>query len=71
MTDARENDLESVSGEPLDTDPTPSGTGEPYDADGVIEPDATSVDADRRDPAGDDQIDDPSLDRMDGPLTEP
>lgn len=72
MTDAKENDLESVSGAPLDTDPAPSGTGEPYDADGVIEPDdETDVDADRRDPAGDDQIDDPSLERRDGPLTEP
>ena len=70
MTDARENNLESVSGEPLDTDPAPSGSGEPYDADGVVEPD-TSVDADRRDPAGDDQIDDPSIDEAGGPLTEP
>ena len=69
MTDARENDLESVSGEPLDTDPAPSGTGEPYDADGVVEPDST--DADRLDPAGDDQIDDPMIAQADGPVTEP
>ncbi len=65
MSDAKETDLESVSGEALDTDPAPTRGGrQPYDADGFVEPD-------RLDPAADDEIDDPSLDEADGPLTEP
>lgn len=52
MTDARDDAPESVSGEPLDTDPTDLDTDEgaagrePYDADGVIEPERDSAEPD-------------------------
>ncbi|MFF1571564.1 hypothetical protein ACFVWR_02370 [Leifsonia sp. NPDC058292] len=50
MTDARDDALETPSGEPLDTDPDEDATDgrEPYDADGFVEPE-------RHDPAGDDE----------------
>jgi hypothetical protein len=56
MTDAREDALETPSGEPLDTDPDGDATDgrEPYDADGFVEPE------ERHDPASEDLDEDPT-----------